>query len=226
MAGLETGVKRKAGVVCLQEPPKESSVGISHPAYNIRKRKRVWAAVRMGSGIATNKRTDLNKNRLGDLIVVDIKTRGEKMAMTLNIYDLGEGETGEIPLRRLNWQRIIRQGGCSTVLAGDFNDHSQRWDPRCTERRDATYWEEIIHEHGLVIGNDNRPTHYWMRHDSMGESVIDRTLANRSFGKCMILNGSHAIGSDLKMKKSELEMENQEEAGGTQVVGWNLAAMS
>jgi hypothetical protein len=112
------------------------------------------------------------------------------------------------------------------VLAGDFNTDSQRWYPRCTERRDATQYEEIIDEYGLVIRNDNLPTHYRTRHDSMGESVIDLTLPNRPFGKWIILHGIHATGSDHKIVEWELEIRKQEEAGRTQVVKWNLAAIS
>jgi hypothetical protein len=112
------------------------------------------------------------------------------------------------------------------VLAGDFNAHSQCWDPRCTEWRDATYWEEIIDEHGLVIGNDDRPTHYWTRHNSMGESITDLTLGNRPLRKWMIQDWSHPTGSNHEIIEWESEMEKQEEAGGTQVVGWNLASMS
>jgi hypothetical protein len=73
IAALETGVKWKADLVCLQEPPRaREGVGISHPAYDIRKRKRVWAAGRTQSGIATNEWTDLCKHALGVIIVVDI----------------------------------------------------------------------------------------------------------------------------------------------------------
>ena len=85
------------------------------------------------------------------------------------------------------------------MLAGDFNGHSQRWDPRCTERRDSTFREAIKDDHRLVIGNDDRPTYDWTRHDSMGEFVIDLTLANRPFGKWMILDGSYATGSDQEI---------------------------
>jgi hypothetical protein len=42
----------------------------------------------------------------------------------------------------------------------------------------------------------------------------------------MILDGSHTTGSDHEIIECELEMEKQEEAGGTQVVGWNQATMS
>jgi len=112
------------------------------------------------------------------------------------------------------------------VLAQDFYTHPHSWDLRCTEQRDATYWEDIMDQHGPLIGNDNRPTNHWTRHDSMGESIIDLTLANRAFGKWIILDGSHATASDHEIIEQELEMENYGEAGGTQVVEWNRAAMS
>ena len=112
------------------------------------------------------------------------------------------------------------------MLAGDFNAHSQRWNPKCTERRDAAYWEDIIDEHGLLIENDDRPTHHWTKNESEGESIIDLTLANRPLGKWSILDWSHVTGSDHEIIEGEVDMEKQEEAEGTQIVGWNLAAMS
>jgi hypothetical protein len=72
---------------------------------------------------------------------------------------------------------MIWQGAGSTVPAGDCIAHSELWDRRWTGRRDTTCREEPIDEHMLVIGNDNRPTHYVTRHDIMGESVIDLSLA-------------------------------------------------
>ena len=110
------------------------------------------------------------------------------------------------------------------MLAGGFDAQSQRWDPRCTERRRAAYWGEIIDEHGLVIGNDDRPTHYWMRNECEGASIVDLSLANRPFGKWTIVDGDQAMGSDREIIEWEIEVENEEEAAGTQVVWWKLAA--
>jgi len=42
IVALETGVERKADVVCVQKPPREEGgIGISHLAYRISKRRRV-----------------------------------------------------------------------------------------------------------------------------------------------------------------------------------------
>jgi hypothetical protein len=42
----------------------------------------------------------------------------------------------------------------------------------------------------------------------------------------MILEGSHATRFNHEVIEWELGLEMQDSAGGTQVVGWNLAAMS
>jgi len=143
-----------------------------------------------GSGCGINKRTELSQNARGDVIVVDIKNRGEKITRIVNIYEEREGESGERPAGRLNWQTIIRQEGGGLAPEGDFSAQSQLWDPGSTERKDATYRENTSEEHRLVTGNYDWPTNHWMRHDSMRESLIDLTLANGPFGKWMILDRS------------------------------------
>jgi len=56
----------------------------------------------MGSAVPTNEWTNLNKNVLGDTIVVVIHSRGQKMTMIVNIYDQRDGGTGERLARSLN----------------------------------------------------------------------------------------------------------------------------
>jgi len=108
MAALETGVDRKADLVLLQEPPGEKGrIGISHPAYEIRKRKRVWTAVRKGSGLATDERTHLSRGANDDVMVTDVRRRGENMTRIINVYDQRDVQTGERRARKLNWHRAI-----------------------------------------------------------------------------------------------------------------------
>jgi len=116
-------------------------------------------------------------------------------------------------------------GGGSTVLTGDFHANSWRWDPRCTEWREDSYWEEIVNQHRLGIGNDDWPTHYWTRNESKGVSIIDLTLPNQPLRKWTIWDGNHPTGSDHENIECEVDMARQEKAGGPQVVGWNLAAI-
>ena len=126
-------------------------------------------------------------------------------------------QSGERLARKLNGQRVIQQGG--TGCAGDFNTHSTRWDPRCHVQWDATFWEDVIGENGLEIGNDGRATHHWTRESHEGESVIDVMLANRPITKWSILADDHATGSDHEVIEWEVDADRQEEADHARVVG-------
>lgn len=109
---------------------------------------------------------------------------------------------------------------------GDFNTQSQQCDPWCLERREAAYWQEIINNHGLVIVNDNWPTDNWTGIESEADSIIVLTLANQQLAKWTILEGSHAMGSDHMSIEWQVDKQKQEDAGATQVVRLNLAAIS
>jgi hypothetical protein len=154
----------------LKEPPRErKGFEIRHTAYEIRERTRVWTAVRKGSGLAVDERTDLSKGGNDDVIVTDVRRKGEKITRIVNIYDQNDTQSRERPARKLRWQQIILQG--CTVLTGDFNAHSTQWDLRCTAQRDAVFWEDIIDQNGLDIGNDDSATDYWKREDLKGKST-------------------------------------------------------
>jgi hypothetical protein len=130
IAALQTGVERKADVVCLQEPPRErGGCGISHSAYEIRKRKRVWTAIRKGSGLVVDELMHLSRGTHDDVIFTDVRRRGEKITRIANVYDQRDMQSGERQAQKVHWPSVIRQGG--SVLAEDFNAHSSRWDPRC-----------------------------------------------------------------------------------------------
>jgi len=123
-----------------------------------------------------DERRDLSRGANDDIIVTDVRKRGEKIMRIVNVYNQRDTQSGERQAQEVNWQSVIRQDG--TVSAGDFNAHSSRWDPRCRAQRNAASWEVVIDEYGLEIGNDGRSTNYWTGEDHEGESVIYLTLAN------------------------------------------------
>jgi len=139
----------------------------------------------------------------------------------VNVYNQNDAQSvvRERPARKLNLQRVIRQGG--TALAGEFNAHSKRWDPRCQVQRNAAVWEGVIDENGLEIGNDGRPSHHWTSEDQEGKSVIDLILANGPIVKWTILADDHTTGSDHEVIEWEVGVHRQEEADHEKVVGWN-----
>jgi hypothetical protein len=76
-----------------------------------------------------DERTDLSRVANDDVIVNDVLSRGEMITRIFNIYDQRDTQSGERQARKLNWQRVIPQGG--TVLPGDINAYSSWWDLRC-----------------------------------------------------------------------------------------------
>jgi hypothetical protein len=90
----------------------------------------------------------------------------------------------------------------------------------------AVFWEGVIDENGLEIGNDGRPSHHWTREEQEGESVITLTFANRRIVKLTMLADDHATGSDHEVIEWEVGVDRQMEAYHERVVGWNLVAMT
>jgi hypothetical protein len=82
----------------LQDPPRErerGGVGISHSAYQIRKRKRVWTAIPRGSGLVVDERTDLGTGANEDVIATDVRRRGERITRIVNVYDQKKTYSGQ-----------------------------------------------------------------------------------------------------------------------------------
>jgi len=89
----------------------------------------------------------------------------------------------------------------------------------------VTFWEEIIDEYGVEIGNDDWLTPHWAGTGEEGKSTIVLTLPTRPITQWTILDVSHAAGSDHDVIIWKLHVNKQEEADHVQVIGWNLAAM-
>jgi hypothetical protein len=66
--------------------------------------------------------TDLLTAVNDDVIVTDVRKRGEKLSRIVNDEDQRDTQSGERQAKNLHWQSVIRQG--RTVLAGDYNSHS------------------------------------------------------------------------------------------------------
>jgi hypothetical protein len=188
-------------IVYWQEAQRErGQIGISLSEDKIRNRHRVWIAMWKGIGLVANEQRDLSR-RANDVIATDIRRRCKNLTNIANIYDQKDMQLGERlrPSRKLNWQRVSRQGG--SVHAGDMNAHSKRWDSRCQMHQNAVFWKGVIDQNRLEIGNDGSPTHYDTTEDQEGESVIDLKLANRPIVMCTILADDHATGSDHEVIK-------------------------
>lgn len=59
------------------------------------------------------------------------------------------------PAEGAEWDRLLDR---DCLLAGDFNAHSPRWNPRRERKRDHFFLENMIGIHELVVLNDGLTT--------------------------------------------------------------------
>ena len=55
----------------------------------------MWTAIWKGSGLMVDERTDLCRGANSDVIVTDIRRRGEKIMGIVNVYDEKDTQSGE-----------------------------------------------------------------------------------------------------------------------------------
>ena len=122
--------------------------------------------------------TDISRGANEDVIATAVGCRGEMITGIITIYEQKNMHSGERQGRMMNWQRVIQQR--STILVRDYNTHSIQWNPRCQVQRNAAFWEDVIDQNGLEIGDNGEATHHWTRDGHEGEWVIDLMPANRT----------------------------------------------
>jgi len=59
------------------------------------------------------------------------------------------------------------------LLGGDWNAHSDRWDPQCPAKQDATFLESLINECNLIDVTDRDETRSNTRNGEPSGSIID-----------------------------------------------------
>lgn len=183
---LEQALEKKAGIVCLQEPYLGS---LSHPSFTFfwpeieeKSTIRVATAVRrdiLGQWVVEH-RTDLVNNTHVQCLDVWERHREKKEQMTrlVNVYDQWIHPEQGIAVRaiaRLSWPHIITR---RTILAGDFNARSPRWDPFVQRLTNCKELLELIERHQLLLNNTEVPT----REEKNSRSVIDLTLSTSDLG--------------------------------------------
>jgi len=205
IAALERWFERKANIVCLQKPQRaKTGFAICRAAYKITKRNRIWTAIQEGSDLEVDERSDLCSRANNDVNVAVLMLTGEKIMRWVMIYDQTDMQSGERQAGKLDSQSVIWP--CRTVLKGDFNAHSGRWDLRCHMQHHVIFWEEAIDKDWLEIGNNGWSTHYWTREDHQGKLVINLTSVNRLITKWSLVADNYATRFNHMIIESEVEV--------------------
>ena len=167
---METAMERRADIVLVQEPPEYD--GNRHPGYEYLWAGRVMTARRKDSDWTVSTEDKYTRAAGGDVQVLALGRRGHqgREIRVVNAYFQGTSRTArERRAHQADWDGILSE---SSILAGDFNAHSPRWNQLCTQRRDAGFLEGLMDTYELVVRNGPQVT----RPNSECYSVIDLTL--------------------------------------------------
>jgi len=75
------------------------------------------------------------------------------------------------PAQTARCEEIMEQE--KILLGGDWNAHSDRWDPQCPPKRDASFLENLMDEYNLIDVTDREETHTKTRNGETSGSLID-----------------------------------------------------
>jgi len=159
MMALEEGIVWGADVVMMQEPHEErEGYNISYPGYRLVRGGRTMTALRRDTHLEF---LEVDKGGDRDIQVFDIKyPTGRKMRL-VKVYDQLRQEGGVrsqgTPAQTARWREIMEQD--KIVLGGDWNAHSDGWDPQCPPKNDATFLEHLMDEYDLIDVMDGEETH-------------------------------------------------------------------
>ncbi|TGZ76278.1 hypothetical protein EX30DRAFT_352760 [Ascodesmis nigricans] len=134
----------------------------------------------------------------------------------VNVYDnwireeseeeqIGRRNTGKNQRRSIeevDWTKFMTR---RTVIAGDFNAHSQLWNQHCTRRVNAEKLETLIDKYDLIVANDGHsPTYTGVQTRSI--SIIDLILHSADVNiTTWAIDEEHATHSDHEVVTWEAE---------------------
>jgi len=223
MGALEIGIVWGADVVMLQELYVEKEgYNISHPGYRLVRGGRTMTAIRRDTHLEF---LEVDQGGDGDVQVFDIRyPLGRKMRL-VNLYDQLRQEGGVRsqgrPAQTARWREILEQE--KILLGGDWNAHSDRWDPQCPPKRDATFLENLMDEYHLIDVTDGEETHSNTRNGETSGSLIDFFITKVSMADRLEISTDLANTSDHAIVCAQLRWDEGEGVKvSRKITGWDI----
>ena len=82
------------------------------------------------------------------------------------------------------------------LVGGDWNAHSDRWDPQCPAEKDATFLENLLDEYGMIDVTDGEGTRFGNRNGETSGSLIDFFIMKASMADRLEIATDSATTSD------------------------------
>ena len=194
IAALETALERDVDIVLIQEPyvgrEGKNRRTISHPGYQLRwpfttSRQEIRTLIVIRKDIQNQfifeDRQDLAPEYSQCIDIWELRDRQkEQFTRLFDIYNRRLNNPIRYSLDITNWdQRLAPR----TILAGDFNSRSKRWDIHTSQEQCDTRIPDFIDNNELILNNTmEKATRKDARKDAIVQSTLDLTLTSNQLG--------------------------------------------
>jgi len=223
MIALEKGIVWGADVVMMQEPVVEKEgYNISHPGYRLVRGGKTMTAIRRDTHLECS---ELDMGGDGDVQVFDIQYPSGREMRLVNVYDQlrqveGVRSQGR-PAQAARWKEIM--GRNKIRLEGDWNAHSDRWDPECPPKRGELFLPNHMDEYDLTDVTNGEATHTNTRHGEISKSLLDFFITKAGMADNLELAIGLATISDHAIVCAHLRWDEGEGAKvSRKVTGWDI----
>jgi ribonuclease HI len=223
MMALEKGIVWGADVVMMQEQVVErEGYNISHPGYRLIRGGRTMTAIRRDTHLEFS---EVDVGGEGDVQVFDVKYPSGIEMRLVNVYDQLRQEEGRRsqgrPAQTARWKEIM--GRSKILLGGDWNAHSDRWDPECPPKRDEVFLTNLMDEYDLTDVTDGEATHTSTRNGEVSTSLIDFFITKARMADRLEIATDLATTSDHAIVCAHLRWDERERAKvSRKVTGWDI----
>jgi hypothetical protein len=169
--------------------------------------------------------SEVEMGRDGDVQVFDIQYPSGRKMRLVNVYDQLRHEGGVRsqgrPAQTGRWGEIM--GARKILLGGDWNAHSDRWDPQCPPKRDEVFLTNLMDEYGLTEVTDGEVTHVSNRNGEVSTSLIDFFITKAEMAGGLEICTDLTTTSDHAMVRAQLRWDEGEGVKvSRKIVGWDL----
>jgi hypothetical protein len=125
------------------------------------------------------------------------------------------------PAQTARWGEIMRQN--KILLGGDWNAHSDRWDPVCPPKRDEVFLTNLMDEYDLTDVTNGEATHTSMRNGKISRSLIDFFITKAGMADNLEIATDLATTSDHAIVCAHLRWDEGEGVKvSRKVTGWDI----
>ena len=223
MIALEKGIVWGADVLIMQEPVVEKEgYNISHPEYRLVREGRTMTAIRRDTHLEFS---EVDMGGEGDVQVFDIKYPLGREMRLVKVYDrlrqVERVRSHGRPAQTARWMEIM--GRNKILLGGDWNAHSDRWNPECPPKRDEVFITNLMDEYELTDVTDAEATHTSMRNGEISISLIDFFITKATMANNLEIATDLATTLDHAIVCAHLRCDEGEGVKvSRKVTGWDI----